>query len=62
VAFVVSPTVHHNAIIGILAKLLGADLPAEFRYAPSTVTYHPVAPHESGQPTVVHLPLAPGVP
>jgi uncharacterized damage-inducible protein DinB len=39
-AFVVSHTVHHNAIIGILAKLLGADLPAEFGYAPSTVAHH----------------------
>lgn len=38
-AFVVSHTVHHNAIIGIMGKLLGADLPAEFGYAPSTVAY-----------------------
>ncbi len=39
-AFVVSHTVHHNAIIGIMAKLLGADLPAEFGYAPSTLAHH----------------------
>lgn len=38
-AFVVSHTVHHNAIIGIMAKLLGADLPSEFGYAPSTVVH-----------------------
>lgn len=38
-AFVVSHTVHHNAIIGIMAKLLGADLPAEFGYAPSTIAH-----------------------
>lgn len=38
-AFVVSHTVHHNAIIGIMAKLIGADLPAEFGYAPSTLQH-----------------------
>jgi uncharacterized damage-inducible protein DinB len=38
-AFVVSHTVHHNAIIGIMAKLLGADLPADFGYAPSTIAH-----------------------
>lgn len=39
-AFVVSHTIHHNAIIGIMAKLLGADPPSEFGYAPSTVVHH----------------------
>ena len=38
-AFVVSHTVHHNAIIGIMAKLLGAEPPAEFGYAPSTIAH-----------------------
>lgn len=38
-AFVVSHTVHHNAIIGIMAKLLGAEVPAEFGYAPSTLQH-----------------------
>jgi uncharacterized damage-inducible protein DinB len=38
-AFVVSHTVHHNAIIGILAKLLGTGLPADFGYAPSTIAH-----------------------
>jgi len=38
-AFVVSHTVHHNAIIGIMARLLGAGLPADFGYAPSTIAH-----------------------
>lgn len=38
-AFVVSHTIHHNAIIGIMAKLLGAEPPADFGYAPSTVAH-----------------------
>lgn len=38
-AFVVSHTVHHNSIIGIMAKLLGKELPADFGYAPSTLAY-----------------------
>ena len=39
-AFVVSHTVHHNAIIGIMVRLLGAEPPAEFGYAPATVAHH----------------------
>lgn len=39
-AFVVSHTVHHNAIIGIMVKLLGAEVPAEFGYAPSTIQHN----------------------
>lgn len=38
-AFVVSHTVHHNAIIGIMVKLLGADVPDGFGYAPSTLAH-----------------------
>lgn len=38
-AFVVSHTVHHNALIRVMVKLLGADLPADFGYAPSTVQH-----------------------
>jgi uncharacterized damage-inducible protein DinB len=38
-AFVVSHTVHHNAIIGIMVKLLGAVPPADFGYAPSTIAH-----------------------
>jgi uncharacterized damage-inducible protein DinB len=36
-AFVVSHTIHHNALIAVMAKLLGADLPPDFGYAPSTL-------------------------
>ena len=38
-AFVVSHTIHHNAIIGIMARLLGVELPADFGYAPSTIAH-----------------------
>lgn len=38
-AFVVSHTVHHNAIIGIMVRLLGAELPGDFGYAPSTIAH-----------------------
>jgi uncharacterized damage-inducible protein DinB len=38
-AFVVSHTIHHNAIIGIMAGLLGNELPADFGYAPSTIAH-----------------------
>ena len=38
-AFVVSHTVHHNALIGVMVKLLGAEVPADFGYAPSTLTH-----------------------
>lgn len=37
--FVVSHTVHHNAIIGIMAKLLGTEVPDDFGYAPSTIAH-----------------------
>jgi uncharacterized damage-inducible protein DinB len=38
-AFVVSHTVHHNALIRVMVKLLGADVPADFGYAPSTLAH-----------------------
>ncbi|HJZ58484.1 MAG TPA: DinB family protein [Gemmataceae bacterium] len=38
-AFVVSHTIHHNAIIGIMARLLGTEVPADFGYAPSTIAH-----------------------
>lgn len=38
-AFVFSHTVHHNAIIGTIARALGLDLPAHFGMAPSTIAY-----------------------
>jgi uncharacterized damage-inducible protein DinB len=38
-AFVVSHTVHHNAIIGAMVKTLGASVPDRFGYAPSTIAW-----------------------
>lgn len=38
-AFVVGHTIHHNALIGVMVKLLGGVPPAEFGYAPSTVAH-----------------------
>jgi uncharacterized damage-inducible protein DinB len=38
-AFVLSHTIHHNAIIGIMAKTLGIALPSRFGYAPSTIAH-----------------------
>lgn len=38
-AFVVSHTVHHNAIISVMVNMLGGKLPPRFGYAPSTLAY-----------------------
>lgn len=38
-AFVFSHTVHHNAIIGTIARAQGIDLPNHFGMAPSTIAY-----------------------
>lgn len=38
-AFVVSHTIHHNALIRVMVKLLGANVPADFGYAPSTLAH-----------------------
>lgn len=38
-AFVFSHTIHHNAIIGTIARALGVDLPQNFGMAPSTIAY-----------------------
>ena len=38
-AFVISHTIHHNALIAILVKLLGHSVPATFGYAPSTIAH-----------------------
>jgi hypothetical protein len=38
-AFVLSHTVHHNALIAIMAQTLGVPVPARFGYAPSTIAY-----------------------
>lgn len=39
VAFVLSHTIHHNAIIAIMAKMEGVALPENFGYAPSTIAH-----------------------
>jgi hypothetical protein len=38
-AFVVSHTIHHNALIRVMVKSIGADVPADFGYAPSTIAH-----------------------
>ena len=38
-AFVLSHTIHHNALIGVLAAALGVPLPERFGYAPSTIAH-----------------------
>src|SRR4051794_6577397 len=38
-AFVLSHTVHHNAIIGVIAKALDVPVPERFGYAPSTLAH-----------------------
>lgn len=37
--FVLSHTIHHNAIISAMVKTLGGWLPPHFGYAPSTIDY-----------------------
>ena len=38
-AYVLSHTVHHNALIGAMVKTLGGWLPSHFGYAPSTIAH-----------------------
>ena len=38
-SFVLSHTIHHNALIGVMAKLLGVPVPERFGYAPSTIAH-----------------------
>lgn len=38
-AFVLSHTVHHNALISVMAKTLGIPIPERFGYAPSTIAH-----------------------
>jgi uncharacterized damage-inducible protein DinB len=38
-AFVLSHTVHHNALIAVMAKTLGVYVPERFGYAPSTIAH-----------------------
>lgn len=39
-AFVLSHTTHHNAMIAAMAKIMGVTLPPQFGIAPSTLAYH----------------------
>jgi len=38
-AYVVSHTIHHNALVGAMVRTLGGTLPERFGYAPTTVAY-----------------------
>jgi uncharacterized damage-inducible protein DinB len=38
-AFVLSHTIHHNALIGVAAQILGVPVPERFGYAPSTIAF-----------------------
>lgn len=38
-AFVLSHTIHHNALIAVIARSLNVPLPERFGYAPSTLAY-----------------------
>ena len=37
ITFVFSHTIHHNALISAMVKILGADVPHQFGYAPATL-------------------------
>jgi uncharacterized damage-inducible protein DinB len=37
--YVLSHTIHHNALIGVMVRLLGVAAPNDFGYAPSTIAY-----------------------
>jgi len=38
-SFVISHTIHHNAVIGVFARTMDVSLPADFGFAPSTVAH-----------------------
>jgi uncharacterized damage-inducible protein DinB len=38
-AYVLSHTIHHNALIAAMVKTLGGELPERFGYAPSTIAF-----------------------
>lgn len=37
--FVLSHTIHHNALVGVIARILGIAVPERFGYAPSTLAH-----------------------
>jgi hypothetical protein len=43
-AFVVSHTIHHNALVRVMVKLIGTEVPADFGYAPSTIAHRKTRP------------------
>jgi len=45
-AFVLSHTIHHHAVLGIMARELGVQAPERFGYAPATITH--LAPAAQG--------------
>lgn len=51
-AYVLSHTIHHNALVGAMVKILGARVPERFGYAPSTVAYFEqgAIPHSGSSP------------
>lgn len=38
-SFVISHTIHHNAVVAVAVRALGVALPVGFGYAPSTIAY-----------------------
>jgi len=38
-AFILSHTIHHNALIAVMARIKGTQLPEKFGYAPATLAY-----------------------
>lgn len=38
-SFVLSHTIHHNALVAVLVRLQGGEVPPRFGYAPSTVAH-----------------------
>jgi uncharacterized damage-inducible protein DinB len=38
-SFVISHTIHHNAILGVFARSMNVEIPSDFGYAPSTVAH-----------------------
>ena len=37
--FVISHTIHHNAMVAAAARRMGVSIPADFGYAPATIAY-----------------------
>ncbi|MBY0455873.1 MAG: DinB family protein [Gemmataceae bacterium] len=42
--FVLSHTIHHNALVAVIAAAVGAQVPAGFGYAPATIAYQRAQP------------------